>query len=132
MRQEHKTRKTFVVSVIIGHLVGSPWPLGRLEICDEAITVRTLFRERTCPKSKITDISLERLGPQNQLLFEDAAGKMADVVVGLAMRVQGVVGELQRRGYPVADRRTRILPHPQGIVPWRDEDSVEGGEPPRK
>ncbi len=100
MRQEHQGQKTFVVSALIGHLVGSPWPFGRLEICDEAITVRTIFRERTCPKSEITDISLERLGPQNQLLFEDTAGKMADVAVVLAMRVKGVVGELRRRGTP--------------------------------
>jgi hypothetical protein len=130
MSQEHKNQKTFVVSVLIGHFVGTPWPFGRLHISDETIAVRTIFREKICPKSEITDISLEKLGPQNQLLFEDAAGKMADVAVVLAMRVKGVVGELQRRGYPVIDRRPGILPLPQGIVPWHDQDSVEGRESP--
>jgi len=132
MRQEHQSPKTFIVSTLIGHLVGTPWPFGRLEISDEAITVRTAFRERTCPKSEITDISLERLGPNYQLLFEDATGKMANVVVVLAMRVKGVVGELRSRGYPVVDRRGRIFPLPQGVVPWRDEDRAEGDEPPRR
>lgn len=130
MRQEPKNRKTFVVSVIMGHAFGSPWPFGRLHISDESITVRTVFREKTCPKSAITEISLERLGPQNQLLFEDAAGKMAGVTVALAMRVEGVVGELRRRGYPVVNRRSRILPLPQGVVPWRDQASPEVREPP--
>jgi len=86
--------------------------------------VCTLSREKTCPKSEITDISLERFGPQNQLLFEDAAGKMADVTVVLAMRVKGVVGELRRRGYPVVDRRATFLPLFQDVVPWHDQDSV--------
>jgi hypothetical protein len=117
--------------VVIGHLAGSPWPFGRFHICDETITVRSMFREKSCPRSEITDISLERLGPQNQLLFEDAAGKMAGVAVVLAVRVKGVVDELRRRGYPVVDRRARILPLPQGVVPWRDGDSAEGREPPR-
>jgi hypothetical protein len=124
MRQEHKDRKIFVVSAMIGHLVGSPWPFGRLRISDEAITVHTLFRGKTCLKSEITGIFVDRLGPQNQLLFEDAAGTMADVTVVVAMRVKGVAGELRRREYPVVDRRARILPLPQGIVPWRDQDSA--------
>lgn len=94
--------------------------------------MRTIFRERTCPKSEITDISLERLGPQYQLLFEDTTGKMADVVVGLAMRVKGVVSELRNRGYPIVDRRGRIFPLPQGVVPWRDQDIAEDDEPPRR
>ncbi len=132
MRQEHQNQRTFVVSALIGRLFGSPWPFGRLEIRDEAITVRSIFRERTCLKSEITDISLERLGPQYQLLFEDAEGKMSDVVVGLIMRVQGVVGELLRRGYPVVDRRGRLFSLLQGVVPWRDQDTAEGDEPPRK
>jgi hypothetical protein len=123
MRQEHKDRKTFVVSAMIGHFVGSPWPFGRLRISDDAITVRTLSREKTCPKSEITDISLERFGPQNRLLFEDAAGKMTDVTVVLAMRVRGVVGELRSRGYSVVDRRARFLPLFQDGVPWHDEDN---------
>lgn len=130
MRQELKNRKTFVVSVIMGHAFGSPWPFGRLHISDETIIVRTMFREKTCPKSEITDISLERFGPQNQLLFEDTGGKMAGVAVVLAMRVKGVVSELRRRGYPVMDRRPSFLSFPQGVVPWRDQDSVEGREPP--
>ena len=129
MRQENKNRKTFVVSVIMGHFFCSPWPFGRLYISGEEITVRTIFREKTCPKSEITDISLERLGPQNQLVFDDAAGKMAGVAVVLAMRVKGVVSELQRLGYPVVDRRPRVLPLPQGIVPWHDPDSTEDREP---
>lgn len=123
---------------MIGSFVGTPWPFGRLYVSDEAISVRTLSREKTCPKSEITDISLERLGLQNQLLFEDAAGEMADVAVGLAMRVKGVVGELRRRGYPVVDRRSKLfalpqdLPLPHGAVPWRDQDNAEGGIPPRE
>jgi hypothetical protein len=118
MRPEHATRKTFVVSALIGHFAGTPWPLGRLYVCDEAITVRTWFKEKTCLKSEIVDISLERFGPQHQLLFGDAAGKMADVAVVLAMRTKGVVGELRRRGYPVMDRRGPL-------VSWRDPDSAE-------
>jgi hypothetical protein len=129
MTQEHTNPKTFVVSAVIGHFVGTPWPLGRLYVSDEAITVRTAFRERTSLKSEITDIALERLGPNYQLNFEDTSGKMTDVTVLLAMRVKGVVGELRRRGYPVVDRRRRILPLPQGVVPWREEVG-EGGEPP--
>ena len=129
MRHEGKKQKTFVVSVIIGNFVGSPWPFGRLYICDEAITVRTIFRERNCPRSEITDVSLERLGPQNQLLFQDVAGRMAGVAVVMAMKVSGVVDELRRRGYPVVDRRGRIRPLPQGVVPWR-EDGGEGTDPP--
>lgn len=130
MRQELKNRKTFVVSVIIGRAFGSPWPFGRLHVSDETITVRTMFREKTCPKSEITEISLERLGPQNQLLFEDAGGKMTGVAVVLAVRVKSVVGELRRLGYPVVDRRSSILSLPQGVVSRRDQDSVEGREPP--
>jgi hypothetical protein len=122
-------RKTFVVTTIIGHFVGTPWPFGRLHVGDDAITVRTMFNEKTCRKAEITDISLERLGPQNQLLFEDPTGKMADVAVVLAMRVKGVVGELQRRGYPVTDRRGPLLPLPQGVVPWREHDLAEGEGP---
>lgn len=82
-------RKTFLVSAIIGDFLGTPWPFGRLHIADDAIAVRTMFNEKTCPRAEIADISLERLGPQNQLLFEDPAGKMADVAVVLAMRVKG-------------------------------------------
>jgi hypothetical protein len=109
MGQERANRKSFIVSALIGRFVGAPWPLGRLYVSDQAITVRTLSKQRTCPKSEITDISLERLGPNYQLLFEDAAGKLADVAVVLAMRVKGVVGELRRRGYPVTDRRGTSL-----------------------
>ena len=43
-------------------------------ISHDAITVRTMFNEKTCPKAEITDISLERLGPQNQLLFGSRPG----------------------------------------------------------
>ena len=127
MRQ---SRKTFLVTAIIGHFVGTPWLFGRLHIGDDAIAVRTMSNEKTCPRAEIADISLERLGPQNQLLFEDPAGKMADVAVVLAMRVKGVVGELRRRGYPVVDRRDPVLPLPQGIVPWRDHEIAEGDGPP--
>jgi hypothetical protein len=130
MRQEHENRKTFIVSAMIGPFAGTSWPFGRLSISDDAITVRTMFRERSCQKSEITAISLERLGPQSQLLFEDAAGGMPDVAVVLAMRVKGVVDDLRRRGYPVVDRRARILQLPQSVVPWRDQDNVEGREPP--
>jgi hypothetical protein len=118
MRHEPAKRKAFVVSALIGHFAGTPWPLGRLYVSDEAIAVRTLSRKKTCPKSEITDISLERLGPNYQLLFEDASGKMADVAVVLAMRVKGVVGELLRRGYPVVDRRGPLLS-------WRDPDAAK-------
>ncbi|HUB41982.1 MAG TPA: hypothetical protein VMA72_24305 [Streptosporangiaceae bacterium] len=121
---------TFVVSALIGRFMGSPWPFGRLYISDEEIIVRTAFRERACHKSQITAISLERLGPNSQLLFEDTEGKMADVAVALAMRVKGVVGELKRRGYPVVDRRPRIFPLPQGVVPWRDPDDDIDRRPP--
>jgi hypothetical protein len=118
MSQKRANRKTFVVSTLIGHFVGTPWPLGRFYVSDEAIAVRTLSTMKTCPKSEITDISLERLGPNYQLLFEDASGKMEDVAVLLAMRVKGVVGELLRRRYPVVDRRGPLLS-------WRDPDSAE-------
>ena len=74
--------------------------------------MRKMFRARTCPKSEIRCISLEWFGPNKQLLFDDAAGKMADVTV-LAMRVKRAVGELQRRGRPVEDRR-RSLQNVQG------------------
>jgi hypothetical protein len=117
MRQDHSDRKTFVVSAMTGHLVGSPWPYGRLHVSHEAITVRTIFTEKACPKSEIVDVSLQRLGPQNQLLFEDAAGEMADVAVVLAMRVKGVVGEQRRLRYPVVDRRPRVVRPAQGVVP---------------
>ena len=100
MRQERANRKTFVVSALIGHFAGTPWPLGRLYVSDEAIAVRTLSRKKTCPKSEITDISLERWGPNYQLVFEDASGKMADVAVVLAMRVKGVVGGAAAPGVP--------------------------------
>jgi hypothetical protein len=109
MTQEGADRKTFVVSALIGHIAGTPWPLGRLYVSDEAITVRTLFKQRTCLKSEVIDISLERLGPQYQLLFADTAGKMANVAVLLIMRTAGVVGELRRRGWPVVDRRGPLL-----------------------
>jgi hypothetical protein len=118
MRRDRANRKTFVVAALIGHFVGTPWPLGRLYVSDEAIAVRTLSRKKACPKSEITDISLERLGPNHQLIFEDASGKMADVAVVLAKRVKGVVGELLRRGYPVVDRRGSLLS-------WRNPDSAE-------
>lgn len=114
MKQEHENGKTFVVSALIGHAVGTPWPFGRLHISDETVTVSTVFKGKTCLKSEITGISLQKFGPQNQLLFEDATGKMAGVTVVLSMRVEGVVGELRRRGYPVVDRRPRFLPI------WRD------------
>lgn len=116
MRQEHQNQRTFFASVLIGGLFGSPRPFGRLEIRDEAIAVRSIFREGTCLKSEITDISLECLGSQYQLVFEDAEGKLSDVVVALIMRVHGVVGELRRRAYPVVDRRGRLSPLPQGVV----------------
>lgn len=45
MRREHANRKTFVVSALIGHVAGTPWPLGRFYVSDEAITVRTLTRK---------------------------------------------------------------------------------------
>jgi hypothetical protein len=118
MTQEHAIRKIFVVSALIGHIAGTPWPLGRLYVSDEAITVRTLFKKRTCLKSEIIDISLERLGPQYQLVFADTAGKMADVAVGLIMSTDGVVGELRRRGWPVMDRRGPLLS-------WHNPDTAE-------
>jgi hypothetical protein len=106
-------RKTFVVSVLIGRFAGTPWPFGRLYVSDEGVTVRSGFRERSCPRSEITDIFLERLGPQNQLLFEDVSGKLADVSIVIVMRVRGVVGELHRCGYPVTDRRARLFGGPE-------------------
>jgi len=110
MPQENENWKTFVVSTAIGHqFVGTPWPFGRLFISDESIIVRTMFKERSCPKSEISCVSLAWFGPNKQLLFVDAGGKMADVTVLLAMRVKGVVGEFRRRGYPVADRRGNLL-----------------------
>jgi hypothetical protein len=36
-----RNRKTFVVSALIGHFAGMPWPLGRFYVSDEAIAVRT-------------------------------------------------------------------------------------------
>jgi hypothetical protein len=124
MRQRHENWKTFVVSTAIGQqFVGTPWPFGRLFISDESIIVRTMFKERSCPKSEITSISLVWYGPNKQLLFDDAAGKMTNVTVVLAMRVKSVVGELRRRGYPVVDRRGRL-------ISWRDPDSAEEREPP--
>jgi hypothetical protein len=109
MRQRG-SHATFIVSTAIGHqLVGTGWPFGRFEISDDAVTVRTMSNERSCPKSEITSISLVWYGPNKQLLFDDATGKMADATVFLAMRVKGVVGELQRRGYPVVDRRGPLL-----------------------
>jgi hypothetical protein len=102
-------RKTFVVSVLIGRFAGTPWPFGRLHISDQGITVSSVFRQRSCPKSEITAITLERFGPQNHLLFEDASGKLSAVSVVIIMRVKSVVGELGRRGYPVMDRRPRLL-----------------------
>jgi hypothetical protein len=124
--------RTFIVSTLIGHFVGTPWPFGRLYIDDGAITVRTTFREKTCLKSEITEISLEKYGPANQLVFADVTGKMSDVAVLMSMRVKGVVAELERRGYPVVDRRRTMFPLPQGIVPWRDPDSKAGSEPPER
>lgn len=123
--------RTFIVSTLIGYFVGTPWPFGRLYVDDGAITVRTIFRQKTCLKSEITEISLEKYGPANQLVFEDVTGKMADVTVLLSMRVKGVLAELERRGYPVVDRRWTRLPLPQGIVPWRDPDSGAGHQPTR-
>jgi hypothetical protein len=113
-------------------LAGTPWPFRRLYIDDGAITVRTSFREKTCLKSEITEISLKKYGPANQLVFDDVTGKMVDVGVVLSMRVKGVVTELERRGYPVVDRRWTLLPMPQGIVPWRDRDSGEAGRQPTR
>ena len=124
--------RTFVVSTLIGYFVGTPWPFGRLYIDDRAITVRTIFREKTCLKSEFTEISVEKYGPANQLVFDDVTGKMSNVTVLLSMRVKGVVAELVRRGYPVVDRRWSMLPLPHGIVPWRDPDSEAGSEPPEK
>jgi hypothetical protein len=106
-------RKTFVVSVLIGRFVGTPWPFGRLYVSDEGIAAGSAFRKRSCPKSEITDISLERLGPQNQLLFADVSGKLSDVSIVIIMRVRSVVGELSRRGYPVTDRRSRLFSGPE-------------------
>jgi hypothetical protein len=130
MRQKSKNGKTFIVSAMIGNFAGTPWPFGRFEIYDDAITVRTILNERTCLKSEITNISLERFRMAYQLLFEDETGRMANVAVGLTMRVKGVVSELQRRGYPVVDRRGSIF-LPQGVVPWRQQDNVEGDKPSR-
>ena len=113
MRMDTGDRKTFVVSVVIGRFVGTPWPFGRLYVSDEGITARSVSRQRSCPKSEITDISLERLGPQNQLLFEDVSGKLSGVSIVIIMRVGGVIGELRRRGYPVTDRRARIFGGPE-------------------
>jgi hypothetical protein len=124
--------RTFIVSTLIGYFAGTPWPFGRLYIDDGAITVRTIFKEKTCLKSEITEISLEKYGPANQLLFDDVTGKMSDVAVLLSMRVKGVVAELERRGYPVVDHRWKMLPLPQGIVPWRNPDTKTGNEPPEK
>jgi hypothetical protein len=121
--------RTFVVSALIGQFAGTPWPFGRLYIDNGAITVRTSFKEKTCLKSEITEISLEKYGPANQLLFEDVTGKMADVAVMLSMRVKGVVAELERRGYPVVDRRWTMLPLPRGIVPWHEPDGGGGHQP---
>ena len=51
--------KTFIVSTLIGYFAGTPWPFGRLYIDDGPITVRTI-KEKTCLKSEITEISLEK------------------------------------------------------------------------
>jgi hypothetical protein len=127
-------RKTFLVSVQIG-LLATVWPLGRLHISDESITVRSLFKTRTSPKSQITDISLERYRMANELLFKDSGG-LAGVMVFMPARAEGVLGELRRRGYPVVDRRPRLLPLPQGagpwqgIVRWHDDDETKPPGPP--
>ena len=52
--------RTFIVSALIGYFAGTPWPFGRLYIDGGAITVRTIFKEKTCLKSEITEISLEK------------------------------------------------------------------------
>jgi hypothetical protein len=133
MRQEREQR-VFRVSVMKGTFIETKSP-GRLYVSDYAVTICTIFREVTCLKYEITDISLERFGPNFQLIFEDQAGKMADFVVLLAMRVKGVVGELRGRGYPIVDRRGPLFRLPQrplvqGIVPWREQETEEGDEPP--
>lgn len=134
MRQESGSRKTFLVSVQIGFLA-TVWPFGHLRISDESITVRSLFKTRTSPKSQITDILLERYRNANELLFRDSGG-LADVMVFMPARAKGVLGELRRRGYPVVDRRPGLFPLPQragpwrGIIPWHDDGEAKPPAPP--
>jgi hypothetical protein len=131
MRRQPKDQRIFHVSAMKRGFVVTKGP-GRLYVSDYAITLSTTFREITCLKPEITDISLERLFPNFQLLFEDESGKLADVAVVLVMRVKGVLGELRRRGYPIVDRRGPILPVflPQDTVPRPDPETEEGDEPP--
>jgi Bacterial PH domain len=119
MTQQSANQKTFLASVLIGRRSGTVWPLGRLRICDESITARSLFRTRTSPKSQIIEISVSRQGMGNGLLFV-ASGEIAGVLIYAARpsRVDRVAGELRRRGYPVVDRRQSLFPLTQGIASW--------------
>jgi hypothetical protein len=102
-------QKSFAVEAWAGHWAMG-WPFGRLDIGPAGLRVRSWppvpwFRPRQAAKETIQIISVGRSRFNGCLLkIEDSAGCFSNVRVRLAMRPQRIIDELQRCGYPVADK----------------------------
>jgi len=102
--------RTFLVEAHVGRVIAG-WPFGRFDIGDDELTVRSwlipLFRPRSVPRSTITEVAVCRRLFMHRVRITDSAGACADISLALAGSAGPIIGELQRRGYPVADRRKR-------------------------
>ena len=111
--------RSFAVGAYVGRKAAG-WPFARLDVADDSITVRCWplpwFGPRMVNKRAIIEISLKKNTVLDHLKFIDSENSFARVSVDLPIRPKRVISELRARGYPVVDRRPKMLP--RGIVPW--------------
>jgi hypothetical protein len=103
-------RRSFLVEAHVGRRIASV-PFGRFDVGDEGLVVRAWLIPRFQPlsvrKESIIEISIyNRLGIC-RLKVEDAEAIFSRVSLALPTKVNSIIGELQRRGYPVVDLRKR-------------------------
>jgi hypothetical protein len=100
--------KTFSVQIFVGHRVVS-WPFGKLDISDEAITVRSrpawMLKRRTASHRTINRVLIRHHWAQKVITIEDTDGVFSKINVNSQLMGYGKLqAQLEHCGYVVADR----------------------------
>lgn len=113
-------RRTFIVELHVGHkAAGYPW--GRLDIDDEALTVRCIplpwFAPCTAQRSDIQEITVGWAFNIPRMRFGGSGLGHKKVAVFMPYKSRQILDELRQRGYPVIDQRKGQRPWP--LLPSR-------------
>jgi hypothetical protein len=113
-------RRTFIVELHVGHkAAGYPW--GRLDIDDDALTVRCVplpwFGPYTVQRSALQQITVGCAFHIPRLHFDYNEPGHKRVAVFMAYKSGQILDELRLRGYPFVDQREsqRRLPLPPSM-----------------